>query len=219
MWQRGSTGDRICLSGIGLHLALKLTAVVATAYLLARPLVHLASVGAMTAMVSGGAFASVGELQLWQVVACALVGVMGFDMFYWWAGQRWSRQIPGLLRRSARVPEERVAQAGRLMARHGFWVLTLRYFQPLPKAVLQVLAGAGGMSAKLYIAASAAGALLAVGLLVSVGWVVGEPAVAGIKLVQANAVKATIGILVIVGVWQWWKHRRARAGAGAGAGG
>lgn len=212
--RRGTRADWLCLGLIGFHLTVRTVTGFLTAYLLARPVLHLLLVGSISALVSGGVFARVGELPLLLVVLAGLFGAMGFDAAYWWAGRRYEHRLRRDLVRYAGIPVRRVEQAERIMGRHGFWILVVRFFQPVPNIALQMLAGAGGMSLLRYLVASLLGGLLWVGVLVSVGFAIGEPAVAVIDAITRNALKVTVGIVVVAIVWSRVNKRRAARPSG-----
>lgn len=216
-WRRGSLADRICLGGIALNAVIGMTTSFMVAYLLARPLWNLALRGSIAAIVSAGALASVGRLEVAAALACAYVGVMGFDMLYWWAGKRYEHRMASDLRKLSGLPERRIAQAEMIMGRHGFWILVVRYFQPVPNAVLQLLAGAGQMPVWKFLTASLLGATLWIGVLGTAGWLAGEAAVAVIDTITDNALKVTIGIVVAAVAWNSFKtSREVKRGRGAG---
>ena len=211
--RRGTRTDWLCLGLVGFHLTLRTVCSFLTAYLLARPVLHLVLVGSISALVSGGVFARVGDLPLVLVVLTGLFGAMGFDAAYWWAGRRYEHRLHDDLVKYAGIPARRVEQAERLMGRHGLWILVIRFFQPVPNIALQMLAGAGGMTLRRYLVASVLGGLLWVGLLVGLGYAVGQPAVAVIDAITRNALKVTIGIVVLAVIWSQVKAHREKANA------
>lgn len=207
-YRRGSLADRVCLGGIGVNILVGMITSFMTAYLLARPLWHLALRGSVVAIIGSGALASVGRLNLGAAIACAFLGTIGFDAFYWWAGRRYEHRMAADLRKLSGLPEQRIAQAERIMGRSGFWILVVRYFQPVPNVILQLLAGAGGMSAWRYALASVLGGALWIGVLGSAGWLAGESAVAVVDAITDNALKVTIGMIVLAVLWQQIKAGR-----------
>ena len=48
--------------------------------------------GSMTAMITMGAKARIGEASLLVAVLAAIPGLMLFDWLYWWAGRRWGKR-------------------------------------------------------------------------------------------------------------------------------
>ena len=208
-WKRGSWDDRLCLGGIALNSIIGFTTLFLIAYLLARPLLYLALRGTAAALIGGGALASVGRLNLAAAIVCAFIGVMGFDVFYWWAGQRYEHRLATDLPKVFGISEKRISQAESIMGRHGFWILVVRYFQPIPNGLLQVFAGAGGMSLRRFLTASTFGAALWIGVLGAAGWLAGERAVGVVDAITDNALKVTIGLVVALVVWQHVRRKRA----------
>lgn len=205
--------DRICLGAIGAHITIRTVAGFSRAYLLRYPLMHLLVTAGASALISGGAYASVGQMQLWVVLTAALVGLAGFDLFYWWAGKRYEHRISNDLVKHLNIPEKRVRQGERLMGKHGAPILLVRYFQPIPNAVLQLLAGAGKMPLWKFAAADVLGALLWAGTLVAAGWAAGDAAIRVVEAIAANALKVTIGIVVLAVAWNTLKENRKKKAA------
>ncbi len=201
--------DVVCLSGIGLDVVVRSAGSFATAYLLARPIRHLLINPGISALVGGGALASVGRIPLWQVLLAGIVGLTATDVFYWWAGGRYEHRIRKDLQRLLSIKPRTMDRAERLMGRRGGWILLVRYFQPVPNMVLQVLAGAGGMRLRTYVASSLAGGALWLVTLVWIGYEVGRPAVDVIDALSRNALKVTVVVVVLVIVWQRLRARRA----------
>ena len=201
---RGTRTDWLCIGLVVFHVTLRTVSSFTTAYLLARPVLHLALVGSISALVSGGVFVRVGELPLALVV---LTGCSGRGLRRRLLVGRSSLRAPVRddLVKYAGVPARRVDQAERLMGRHGLWILAIRFFQPVPNIALQMLAGAGGMSLRRYLAGSLLGGLLWVGPLVALGFAIGHPAIAVIDVITRNALKVTIAI-----VGSRWCGRRSR---------
>lgn len=171
-------------------------------------MLHLLANPGVSALVGGGALAAVGRVPLWQVLVAGLVGLIATDSLYWWAGSRYEHRIRRDLERLFNVRPQTMDRAERLMGRRGWWILSVRYFQPVPNVVLQVLAGAGGMSLAAFLAASLVGGLLYLGTLVGLGWAIGAPAVAVVDAISRNALKVTIGLVLVILVWQRLRRRR-----------
>ena len=90
--------------------------------------------GSMTAMITMGAKARIGEASLLVAVLAAIPGLMWFDWLYWWAGKRWGKRAidvflgnhPKAVQRTA--PAREVHRALRLRS-----LIVIVYFQPLPE--------------------------------------------------------------------------------------
>ena len=48
--------------------------------------------GSMSAMITMGAMARIGDASLFVAVLAAIPGLMLFDWLYWWAGRRWGKR-------------------------------------------------------------------------------------------------------------------------------
>jgi hypothetical protein len=59
--------------------------------------------GDLLAVGAAAAFARIGEVPLWLVVAAGVLGMVKFDWLAWWAGRQWGAGIIGLIPASPRV--------------------------------------------------------------------------------------------------------------------
>lgn len=200
--------DRLCLGGIAFHVLLRTVCSFLRAYLLSNPLLYVFLVSSATALITAGAFARVGRLSLWVVVPAALVGLAGFDLFYYWAGHRFRHRLHADLVKLFALPEKWLDRAERWMGRFGAWLLLLRFFQPIPNQLLHLFAGSGRMPLVRYVVANLSGAALFGGLLLWAGWAAGESAVRVVDVIAAHALKVTIGLVVLSVVWNVSKARR-----------
>jgi len=191
-----------------MDIAVRTIAALSTAYLLARPVLHPLLNPGISALVGGGALAAAGRVPLWQLLVAGLVGLIATDVLYWWAGLRYEHRIRRDLANWLSIRPRTMDRAERLMGRRGGWILLVRYFQPVPNPLLQVLAGAGGMRLRVYLLVSVLGGCLWLGTMVGLGWALGRPAVAVIDAITDNALKVTVVVIVLAVVWQRLRARR-----------
>lgn len=204
--------DAICLGGIGAGVAWSWLSLLLTPALLGtRPVLLEALQGSTSAMVAAGAFARVGRAALWLALAAAVVGLMVFDPFIWWAGRRYGRAV--LAWYSSQVPARAagLARAERAFARWGAWTLVTAYYLPVPNSVLYLAAGASGMPLWRFLAFDLVGSLLWAAVLVGLGFAIGQRAVQVATLISHYSWQATVALVVVVAAVAWWRGRRRSA--------
>ena len=97
--------------------------------------------GSLTAMITMGALARVGDQSIVVAVLAAIPGLMLFDWVYWWAGRRWGRRVIDLFLGNHPKAVKRTAQLERLTSRYGWIAVTIAYFQPVPNPLIYAAAG------------------------------------------------------------------------------
>jgi membrane protein DedA with SNARE-associated domain len=168
--------------------------------------------GSMSAMVAAGAMARVGEGSLVLAVLAPIVGLMLFDPLYWWAGRRWGRRAAQLLTGNGPRAARLTARAERFAARFGWVAVVLAYVLPVPNALVYALVGWTGMRLVTFLVLDLLGTLIWIGLVVGLGYAIGQSAVDVAKAISHYALQATIALVVGVVALQVWRARRdARA--------
>jgi membrane protein DedA with SNARE-associated domain len=204
----------ICLAGIafsGLYGLLLLPAV--PALVGTHPVLLELFRGSMTSMVTMGALARTGHASLLVALAAGIPGTMMFDWLYWWAGRRWgSRALTMLVGRRPRAAR-RIPWVRKIAHRYGPLAVILAYLLPVPNVLIYAAVGWTGMSLAAFLVLDAIGALLWVGLLVGLGYAIGQRAVDVARAVSHYALAATVALIVLVIARQVWVSRR-EAGAG-----
>jgi membrane-associated protein len=205
----------ICLAGIaisGLYGLLLLPAV--PSLVGTHPLLLELFRGSMTSMVTMGALARTGHASLLVALAAGIPGTMMFDWLYWWAGRRWGgRALTMLVGRHPRAAR-RVPWVRHIAHRYGPLAVILAYLLPVPNVLIYAAVGWTGMSLAVFLVLDAIGALLWVGLLVGLGYAIGQRAVDVAQAVSHYALAITIGVIVLVIARQVWFSRRQAASGG-----
>jgi membrane-associated protein len=168
--------------------------------------------GSTEAMVAAAAFARTGHGSLYVVLLASVPGLMKFDLIYWWAGRLWGERVIHLFagqserrRRRALKFAERVNRWG---PRFTWPAIIITPFLPLPNAIVYAVAGWTGMSWVTFLILDAIGSLAWAGLLVGLGYALGQHAVSVAETVSRYGLWVSIGIVVLVVVGQM---RGARA--------
>jgi membrane-associated protein len=209
--------DVACASGLVLCVGSSLVlAPLVPALLATHPVLLEALTGSLAAIVTGGAFASVGRASLALAVLAAIPGLMLFDPFFWWAGRRWGgpalRLVAGRGPRAARAVE----RAERWTRRWGWRAVLGAYFLPVPSVLIFAAAGWSRMRLATFLLLDLLGALPWIGLLIGAGYAGGTSAVDVAEAISHYALAAGLAILVAVLCAQALRLRRVTAlGGGA----
>lgn len=209
---RAQTADKVILVAIvasGLYALLLIPVV--PALVGSHPLLLELISGSTVATVTMGAFARVGEASLAVAVLAALPGCMMFDWAFWWAGRRWGhRALELMLGRSGnRVRARRTtARLERLAHRFGWLGVVLAYYLPVPSVLIYATAGLSGMRLRTFLLLDLLGTLLWIGMLVGLGYALGQRAVDVVHKVDHYSLYLSVGLIAVVIVLQ---ARRRRA--------
>ncbi|MEV6516164.1 DedA family protein [Micromonospora chalcea] len=150
--------DRVVAVLVGLPPLLVLTLVFVLPALESSTLLGLVVPGE-TAILIGGLVAHGGALPLWAVVAAGAAGACLGDQAGYALGRRYGA---GVLARAPRVLRRRldIARARRLVARRGAWAVLIGRWVAVLRAVVPMIAGAGGMRWPVFLRANLAGGLV-----------------------------------------------------------
>jgi len=165
--------------------------------------------GSMTAMVTMGAKARIGEASLLVAVVAAIPGLMLFHWLYWWAGWRWGRGAVDLFVGKHPKAAQRTVRLERLTTRFGWLAVVIAYFQPIPNQLIYAAAGWTRMRLVTFIALDLVGSLLWIGFCVGLGYAIGQRAVDVAHAVSHYALWFSIALVVFIFARQVWIQRRA----------
>jgi membrane protein DedA with SNARE-associated domain len=166
-----------------------------------NPLALAALSGSRTVMVTLGALASVGRMDLWWLgLLLGTLSQVKFDPLYWWAGRLWGQGLLRVLAGSSSPRAARnAARAERLAARWGVTAILLTYVVPvLPSPVVSASVGAAGMSLRTFLLAQLAGAFVTRCLYLYLGYRIGQPIVDVLQTVDRYLLWVSLGLLVVV---------------------
>jgi membrane-associated protein len=165
--------------------------------------------GSTTSIVTMGALARTGHAELVVALCSGIPALIAFDWAYWWAGRRWGSRALQLIAGSHPKGARRGERVQRLMGRFGPAAVVLAYVLPVPTALVDAAAGWSGMRLVTFLVCDALGALLWAGLLVGLGYGLGEPAVHFVHTVSHYSLLLTIALVVFVVARQGAARRSA----------
>ncbi len=207
---RPRRADLLCWFGIALSGVYALVLIPVRPLLIGNhPLLVELLTGSMSSIVAAGAFARVGQVPLALAVLSAVPGMIMFDPFYWWAGRRWGRGMLTLVAGGSRRGGRLIARAERFGHRLGWLGVVFAYYLPVPAAFLFIIAGWTGMRLAVFVLLDITGSLLWIGLLVGLGYYLGQDAVDVVKTISHYGMWVSIGLVVAVLVSQRVRGRRA----------
>ncbi|GAA0343619.1 VTT domain-containing protein [Actinoallomurus spadix] len=213
---RPGRADLICWAGIALSGLYALALIPLRPVLIGRnPVLLELLTGSMTSIVTAGAFARVGEAPLVLAVAAAVPGMIMFDPFFWWAGRRWGRGMLTLVAGQGGRGDRMIARAERLGHRLGWIGVVIAYYLPVPTALLFVMAGWTGMRLVTFVLLDTVAALLWIGMLIGLGYFLGQDAVDVAKAISHYGTWASIALVAGVLVVRGLRGRRAAGSAPA----
>jgi membrane protein DedA with SNARE-associated domain len=131
-----------------------------------------------------------------------------FDWLYWWAGRRWGQRALGLLVGAGRATDRRTRRLERVMARLGPFAVVFSYLLPVPNPIIDAAVGWTGMRLWVFLVLDAIGAALWVGLVVGLGYAIGQPAVDVVHTIGRYSLWVTLGIVATIVIAQVRAARR-----------
>jgi membrane protein DedA with SNARE-associated domain len=165
--------------------------------------------GSMSAMITMGAKARIGEASILVAVLAAIPGLMWFDWLYWWAGKRWGRRAVDVFLGNHPKAEKRTRQLEKLVARFDWIAILIVYFQPVPNALVFAAAGWTGMKLRTFLILDLISKLFWIAFCVGLGYAIGQRAVDIAEGVSRYALYITIALFVLIFARQYFKARRA----------
>lgn len=165
--------------------------------------------GSATAVVTMGAQVRTGDEHLLVALFAGLPGLMIFDPVFWWAGRRWGQNAITMMLGRSRNPEKQLKRLARFTARFGWLAVLTGYVGPIPVLLIAVAVGFGGMSLRTYLILDAIACLLWLGLLVGLGYAIGQSAVDAVEAFSRYALWISLGLVVVIVGRQIWAGTRA----------
>lgn len=146
------------------------------------------------------------ELLAWALAVAGVVVATAGNQLGYYVGQRTGARL--LARKGGKVLNvANMARVGRLLGRYGFWAIVLARWVPWIRTLAPMAAGAAGMDARKYLAATALGALAWVPTLLLFGYY-GAGLLAGHPWLRAAALVLGLGFFTIGTGYGLWRYRQ-----------
>jgi membrane-associated protein len=213
---RAQRADRIVMAGIAFSALYGLLLLPLVPSLVAsHPALLELLRGSVTSMMAMGAMARTGHASLLVGVLAGVPGCIMFDWLYWWAGRRWGQRAVGMLVGAGRRADRRTRRLERVMGRLGPFAVVFSYLLPVPNPIVDAAVGWTGMRLWVFLLLDAIGAALWVGLLVGLGYAIGQPAVDVVHTIGRYSLWVTLAIVAAIIAAQSRASRRRVRGADA----
>ncbi|WP_132112931.1 DedA family protein [Actinocrispum wychmicini] len=146
------------------------------------------------------------DVQAWAMsVAATIVAVVGNQLGYH-IGKRAGPSLTGRLG-GRMLNEERLARARDFLDRRGFWAIVLARWIPWIRTLAPMIAGAAGMDARRYLAATTTGAICWVPTLVLLGYY-GAGVLEQFPWLMTTVMVIGIAFFVVGTAWGIWRYRQ-----------
>jgi len=162
-------------------------------------------------LLTAGALAGMGKLDLWSALALSGLACLLADGVWYEAGRRRGTRILAWLCRLSLEPDSCVRRTEDVFARHGARTLLVAKFVPGLSTIAPPLAGITGMSVWRFVACDGAGALLWAGTYLALGAVFDrqlEALARGIEALGGNLLGAGVVLLAVWLGFKWIQRRR-----------
>lgn len=162
---------------------------------------------------AAGAFAALGSLNIWILLAILAVAAIAGDTVNYWIGHFFGKKIIA----HPRIPidEEHIKETQKFFDKHGGKTIILARFIPFIRTFAPFVAGVGRMSYGQFISYNFIGGLLWVGIATMAGYFFGN-----IEFVRENFSLVIIGVVVIslipIGV-EFLNHKLKKSKTGSKA--
>jgi membrane protein DedA with SNARE-associated domain len=196
---RAQRADRIVMAGIAFSVLYGLLLLPLVPSLVgSHPALLEVLRGSMTSMLAMGAMARTGHASLVVGVVAGIPGCIMFDWLYWWAGRRWGQRAVGMLAGVGRGADRRTRRLEGVMGRLGPFAVVFSYLLPVPNPIVDAAVGWTGMRLWVFLLLDAIGAAIWVGLLVGLGYAIGQPAVDVVHTIGRYSLWVTLGIVAAI---------------------
>jgi membrane protein DedA with SNARE-associated domain len=207
-WEgRPQRADLVCAVAILLYSAYSIALIPAIPRLVGRhPVLLELMSGTPPAQVTAGALARVGGTSLLVAFAAGLIGTMMFDPLFWWAGRRWGRRGAAMLVGRGERAHRLIERGERIGERWGALAVVLAYYLPIPNVLIYALVGWTGMRLGTFVALDLVGAALWTGLMVGLGYAIGQDAVDVAHAISHYSLLVTVALFAAIFARQFWRR-------------
>jgi membrane protein DedA with SNARE-associated domain len=163
--------------------------------------------GSTPAMITGGAFARVGDASLLLAFFAPFPTLMMTDPLLWWAGRLWGPEAAHMFAGRGPKAKRWIARAERWAEKYENLLVLFAYFLPLPSALVYAGAGWAGMSLRRFLLLDFIGTGMWVAVNVGVGYWVGQSAVDVAKTISRYGLYVSIALVVGIVAWSMRRSR------------
>jgi membrane protein DedA with SNARE-associated domain len=164
--------------------------------------------GSTESIIAAAAFASVHKGSLIVAILVAFPGLMKFDLVWWWAGRLWGEKIVMIVSGKRSSGPKFLARVHRWGWRFSWPAVIVSPFLPIPNSIVYAVVGVAGMRLVTFIVLDLVGTALWVGLLIGLGYVLGQRAVNIAEKISHYSLWISIGLVAIVVAAQFRGNRR-----------
>lgn len=208
---RATRLDVALLAALGAAAALDLALRPVTPFLLASQPVLLAVLGGdLAAVGAAAAFARLGEVPVWLVVAAGVAGGIKVDWLVWWVGRRWGRGVVEMVAPKGRV-RDAVLRASERDTRVLRLAVVLAPLPGVPGALVFAAAGRSGMPLATFLLLDLLGLLVMTSSVTAVGFGLGRHAVEVVLWVDEHAGLVSLGVVAVLLTLPWLRRGAAAA--------
>jgi membrane-associated protein len=154
--------------------------------------------GSTESIVAAAAFARVGHGSLLVVMLASIVGLMKFDLIYWWAGRLWGERIIMMLSGRRKHGPRFMGWVDRWGRKFTWPAVVVAPFVPLPNAIIYVIAGWAGMSMVTFLILDLIGTLMWAGTLAGLGYELGHHAVVVAQTISHYGLWFSLAIIALI---------------------
>jgi membrane-associated protein len=209
---RPRKADILCLLGILLSAAYYYALLPFRAHLLGtHPVWSELLNGSTEAIIAAAAFARVGHGTVLVALLAAIPGLVKFDLLYWWAGRLWGEKYIMMLSGKSQRGIKYMDRVKRWDRKFTWPAVVVSPFVPVGSVLIYVIAGWAGMSWYTFLALDVVGNLLWAGMLVGLGYALGHHAVVVAQAISHYGLWVTIGLIVVVVIFQVRSQRHMMA--------
>ena len=204
------TGDKVLLWFLFGVPAFYMVLLPLRPFLIAKiPTVLALITGARTVIAGAGAFAAVEGRSLTLVILAGLFGMLKFDWLFWLAGKMWGEGVARLF--ATTPPQRRQFEKIKSMPRWLLYImLFFSRFPGVPGPIIALIAGWSRVRFLPYFLVTAAGALVMSIALATLGYVIGQPAVDVLKVVDKYAIFISFALIFGLVGWSSFRSNRKR---------
>ena len=164
--------------------------------------------GSTESIIAAAAFARVGKGSLAVAILVAFPGVMKFDLIWWWAGHLWGEKVIGIVAGKRASGSKHLARVRKWGWRFSWPLVVISDFQPIPTSIIYVVVGIAGMRLLTFVILDLIASALWIGLLVGLGYVLGQRAVSIATTISHYGLWIALGIVALVIIGQVRAARR-----------